>query len=271
MPYRVASTATGLVLLAAAVLKASSAGPETNPLLQQAGRLVGLFAVQLEFALGLWLLTGAFPGAARFAGAVTFAVFAAVNAWLGVQGESSCGCLGRHVSVDPWAMMALDLVVSASLLIFRPRLRTAPAGWGWPDRVAVGVGVAVSAAGLAVVGITIWGDPDEVAARVSGAVITPRQQVVSVGDGPPQARRTVMVELRNHGRQAVRLVGSRSSCSCTTVTDLPAVIPAGEVRPIEVAVSLKGSPGRFLKQVLFYTDDGRQGVVAVWVQGTIRE
>jgi hypothetical protein len=34
MTYRIASIAAGLVLLAAAVLKASSAGPETNPLLQ---------------------------------------------------------------------------------------------------------------------------------------------------------------------------------------------------------------------------------------------
>ncbi len=269
MAYRITSIAAGLFLLTAALLKASSAGPETNPLLQKAGHLVGLLAVQVEFALGLWLLTGAFPSAARFVGAATFAAFAAVNAWLGMQGESSCGCLGRHVSVNPWAMMALDLAVSASLLTFRPRARTAPAGW--PERVAIGIGVAVLAVGLTVGGISVWGDPDDVAARLSGAAVTARQDVVSVGEGPPQDHRTVVVELRNHSPRPVRVVGSRSSCSCTTATDLPTVIPAGGVRPIEVAVTLKGTPGRFMQRVLFYTDDGRQGVVAVWVQGTIRE
>ncbi len=95
--------------------------------------------------------------------------------------------------------------------------------------------------------------------------------VVDIGVGPPQSRVTVTVELTNYSATSVRVVGSQSSCSCVAATELPAVIPPGQARPFEVAVIRKGTPGRFAQQLLFYTDDGRRGAVAVQVHGLIRE
>ncbi len=94
MTARVFAIAAGLLLVVAAMFKTVAPAADGNLVAAVAGRLPALLTTQIELALGVWLLSGVYPLTARWIVASLFLAFAAVNAWLVLQGESSCGCLG---------------------------------------------------------------------------------------------------------------------------------------------------------------------------------
>lgn len=81
-----------------------------------------IFQVELELALGIWLVSGVFKRAAWLAALGCFGVFCAVTLYKGLAGFGSCGCFGR-VHVSPWVtLFAVDLPAAALLGVFRPSM-----------------------------------------------------------------------------------------------------------------------------------------------------
>ncbi len=105
----------GAVLLAAAAFKTHqlTSGPmPENSLFTSRWFLIGLG--EFELALGLWLLSGAYPKQARIMALVTFASFGVVSLYQAFSGESSCGCFGK-ASVSPRHTLLLDSAAVVAL------------------------------------------------------------------------------------------------------------------------------------------------------------
>ena len=121
--YDVVRVALGLVLLAAAALKAHqlATGPvaETNLL---DSRWFLMIEVEFELLFGLWLLFGAYPRLTWAAALLLFTTFVAVSLFQIVSGEASCGCFGK-VPVNPWYTFAFDAAAVLALLLCRPSAR----------------------------------------------------------------------------------------------------------------------------------------------------
>lgn len=110
----------GVVLLLAAALKAHQAVTEPLKFTILGGSSVPVLAqVAFEVLLGLWLLTGWYPKAARWVSTACFAIFFTVVTYKAISGETTCGCFG-NIPVNPWITMGFDFVVVATLLQVRP-------------------------------------------------------------------------------------------------------------------------------------------------------
>lgn len=80
-----------------------------------------LIQIPLEFALGVWMVSGLFRKAAWLVG--TLAYFGFIFATLSkiLTGAESCGCFGQ-VHVDPWiTLFAIDIPFFLLLALFWPR------------------------------------------------------------------------------------------------------------------------------------------------------
>ena len=100
--YGVLRVFLGLVLLTAAGLKVHWLATERfwgTGFLES--RPFPAVVVVFEWLLGVWLLADLYPRAAWAAAAGAFSCFAVASAWMGVRGESSCGCFGQ-VNISPW-------------------------------------------------------------------------------------------------------------------------------------------------------------------------
>ncbi|MBY0232514.1 MAG: hypothetical protein K2W96_24815 [Gemmataceae bacterium] len=112
----------GAVLLVAAGLKGHSLLTDFVPgKTYLLSRFMQFITVELELALGLWLVSGlALLWAARVAMAF-FLALAGASGWLLASGAECCGCLGR-MAVSPWFSFAFNLIaVCALALTPRPR------------------------------------------------------------------------------------------------------------------------------------------------------
>ena len=80
-----------------------------------------ILAVELELAIGIWLLSGFFKKAAWLITLLCFSFFSLVTTYKAITGAESCGCFG-FVSVNPWVtLFAIDLPALAALVIFKPK------------------------------------------------------------------------------------------------------------------------------------------------------
>jgi len=108
-------TTLGVILLVAAALKGHSLLVDFVPgKTIFTSRPVQFLAVEVELALGLWLVSGiGLTWAARVAMAC-FLVLAASSGWLLASGAECCGCPGR-LSVSPWFTFLFNLAALGSL------------------------------------------------------------------------------------------------------------------------------------------------------------
>ncbi|MHC5116889.1 MAG: MauE/DoxX family redox-associated membrane protein [Planctomycetota bacterium] len=80
-----------------------------------------LIQIPLEFALGVWLVSGLFRKAAWSAGLVCYLGFIGVTLTKAITGAESCGCFGQ-IHVNPWiTLAAIDVPLFLLLAIFRPK------------------------------------------------------------------------------------------------------------------------------------------------------
>ena len=75
--------------------------------------------VEFELFFGLWLLANIWTKPTWAAALACFGLFTCVSLCKALSGHASCGCFGS-IQVNPWYTGALDLVVMASLLRWRP-------------------------------------------------------------------------------------------------------------------------------------------------------
>lgn len=89
-----------------------------------------LIQLPLEFALGVWMVSGLFRKAAWIAGTLAYFGFIVVTIFKIATGAESCGCFGQ-VTVDPKiTLFAIDIPFFLLLLIFRPKgLKLLPPPW----------------------------------------------------------------------------------------------------------------------------------------------
>jgi hypothetical protein len=89
-----------------------------------------LIQIPLEFALGVWMVSGLFRKAAWIAGTLAYLGFIAVTIFKVVTGAESCGCFGQ-VHVNPWiTLFSIDIPFFILLAIFRPKgLKVLPPPW----------------------------------------------------------------------------------------------------------------------------------------------
>ena len=112
----------GLLLLTAAGLK----GHEllTEPVANAdiwSNRYFLIFTVELEIALGIWLLSGVFRRIAWIAATICFSLFCCVTLYKALAGFGSCGCFGK-VHVNPWVtLFAIDVPAVIALLFVKPK------------------------------------------------------------------------------------------------------------------------------------------------------
>jgi hypothetical protein len=69
---------------------------------------------QIELILGVWLVVGLYPRAAKSTALAIFSVFCGVSLYQVLTGEQSCGCFGR-IPVNPRYVLLLDFFVVAVL------------------------------------------------------------------------------------------------------------------------------------------------------------
>jgi hypothetical protein len=124
------SAANNILLRLLGILLLVSAGLKGHELLTvpaagadlRSNRRFLIFQVELELALGIWLLSGVFKRAAWLAALGCFGVFCAVTLYKGLAGFGSCGCFGR-VHVSPWVtLFAVDVPAVVLLGVFRPSM-----------------------------------------------------------------------------------------------------------------------------------------------------
>ena len=107
------------LLLTAALKAAGMLGATWDPVgvFRAPGML--LLVVEVEFALAIWLLSGAANRACWVCTLLCFIALAAAAGYLWWVGEPACGCLGP-VRAPPLAMLVLDVTAIALLSASRP-------------------------------------------------------------------------------------------------------------------------------------------------------
>ncbi len=118
--YDVLRIVLGSILIVAAGLKCYQLG--SGPVAESGlltSRWFLIVVVEFELLFGLWLLAGSSPKLTWCLSIFCFLMFACVSLYEGICGRSNCWCFG-NVAVDPRATFALDVVLVAALLRWRP-------------------------------------------------------------------------------------------------------------------------------------------------------
>jgi hypothetical protein len=270
---QVVRIALALLLLSAAAFKAHALWTDTAqpfPLLHSLRAQIAV--IQIEALIGLWLLTGVYPHVARWIALCLFSTLAAASLYLGVRGESSCGCWGR-LQVNPWITFAVDIsaVIALALCRFPPPQFTEQS-YSWIKSAGRLLGGA--AAILAVAGgvfLLIANDPWSQLARWRGEFIIVEPPVSDLGSAPLGERRSFTINLANYGDRYVTCIGGTTTCACTATEDLPITVSPGESKPIRVRMVYRGSTGLFQHRFVLYTDEERQKFVVARFIGEVTE
>jgi hypothetical protein len=273
---RIVFVALGLLLLVTAFLKFQ--GPAGGAL----GQNTILFSPRLQFAvmevealLGLWLLSGRAKRAAWFFAVAFFLIVAGVSLYLGLMGQSSCGCFGR-IRVSPWSAFALDVACLVGLGLCRPSFRrgqgdnTADSHW-LRETFMIGGGVgAILAVCLGSILLAGGSHPGDFLARVRGDRVSVEPPMTDMGSGVAGQKCRFTVRLHNHSDHTITIDGGTTNCSCIATDDLPVSIPPGGSVPVTVSTGFKGTPGLFQQEFQFYYADGEeQGRVLARFEGRV--
>jgi hypothetical protein len=251
----------GSLLLVAAALKAW--GLALDPV----GR-AGFFSsaefqlaiVEFEIFLGIWLLTGLAAVGAWLTALATFTIFAGISFYLGVIGQTSCGCFGRF-SPSPWWAFALDAVVIGLLLLGRPDIAGLRDERGGsltrtmlPTLYAV-LGVVTISISLYAIAFAGYGSIPAAIAHLRGECVSVQPRLADVGTGTMGDQREAEINVTNWTEHPIRLIGGTADCSCTVLGDLLLTIQPNETRTVKVDVQMTGKPGIFTRKAAFLVDD----------------
>jgi hypothetical protein len=255
IPFRIVCISLGLLLLIAAGMKLQHASWEPFGQALIIPARVRIILIEVEAILGLWLLSCRASVLLRPVAAAYFAVLAAVSLFLAVNGEPSCGCFG-DVTVNPWIAFAIDIGAATLLAGLRPvhdranglsllqRHRPVLA-WLVTGLIVIVAGTVVAHGGIAPAWFALLGDP-----------VSVYPPVTDLGHAVRGTNREFTVTLHNHLPRQVRILGGTSDCSCAAAEDMPVTLPPGGMATVRVKGAFKGAPGSFVREFVFYTDQG---------------
>jgi hypothetical protein len=254
--YNAMRVALAGLLLIAAALKAHSlaTGYWTPNLLLTTPRSV-IAVVELEVLLGLLLLSGRLGRAVWWAALLFFISLTGASLYTALDGQSSCGCLGQIVDVNPWWTFGLDVFVVVLLLIWQPKAAT-PSNGGMHARAALHVGFGAAAILAIISGAFLLATDNPVAAlaRIRGEVVTIEPIVADVGTAEAGVIRAFEILVTNNSDWRVRIVGGTDVCKCSATDDLPIIIEPFGSKQITIRMAFTGTPGRFLHRFHLHTD-----------------
>ncbi|MFL5330307.1 MAG: MauE/DoxX family redox-associated membrane protein [Gemmataceae bacterium] len=266
--FTIIRIALGCLLLTTAALKLSGGS-------NQAVRIVLPFlsprlysaAVTFELLLGVWLLINIGPVWSWLTSIGFFGFMAFVSFRLGWLGQSSCGCLGRAITLHPWWAFSIDVVALAALTMFRPQRLSTEIRAGVPTLIG-GLTILACMTG----GVILWyGSPHGAVAHLRGETVGVSPEATDLGTGKRGDFRTITLDVTNYHDKKIRIVGGTSDCSCIATDDLPIDVSPKETRPINVRVKFTGTPGVFRRSFVLFADDEHLRVVPVAVTGRVME
>ena len=107
------------------------------------------------------------------------------------------------------------------------------------------------------------------AAYLRGERLMIRPVVFDLGELREGEQRELSFEATNLGGVPVRIVGSRSNCSCVVTNELPMTVPAGTSRQVNVFVKGAFPDGTavFSRDVVFFSDVRAQPICRTTIIG----
>jgi hypothetical protein len=206
------------VLIVAALLKGQDI--VTDPI---AGLRIGgarwllLVFAELEFVLGLWLLSHRDAQLARVFSLAFFTIFAAVSGYKAWLGEESCGCLG-WIRVPPLYSLGFNLGALVTLFVWCPK---EGGRWNASDQRGLfsrGRAVFVVGTVLLLIGTTgfAWLNPGDGVVRH----VTLHPEIHDFGEVAQGQTLTHVFTLSNNWDRPVRVVKVSTGCGCTVVDEL---------------------------------------------------
>jgi len=224
---RVVPSALGVILLAAAALKAQQlATGLTVESKYLTSRWILLSLIELELALGLWLVLGLYPRQTRWLALTSFATFSAASLQQALVGKASCSCFGA-ITLRPWYTLLFDVVAVVMLWSWRPEESIASESGGVSNSRShswrLGVfglfflpaGFLAASAGLQASGAAL-------------AIAAPR--AINMGEVPASGCKEVAFTLTNSGPVPLIVARIETSCHCLKI-ELPNHIlaPGGQI------------------------------------------
>ena len=264
---RAAAFLPALVLLAASALKVW--GLNVSPFAQYGTFLtptVQSVALAGEIVLGAWLLSGLSRFVAWLAAVVAFATFAGISGYLGIVGQSSCGCFGA-IKASPWAAFTLDIAVLVLLATGKPKWTS----WHYDCSLAnrwCGGAAAVMVV-LWLVALAFYGSTSAALAKLRNEHVSVEPGFVDLGEGKPFESRAASIDLINRTRSPIRIVGTNLGCACSLINALPLHLPPNERVTVGIRMNSPEGPGRFARIITLTTDDRVQPLVAIQVSGSV--
>ncbi len=265
----------GVLLLVTAGLKLFDPSPDTFSALHLlSSPRWRLAAIEMEALLGLWLLAGSLPGLLWLAAMLFFSLLAGVSLYLGIEGQSSCGCFGAKLPVSPWYVLGLDVVSVTSLWLARP---LDPVGIIAIFRhslkyFASYLSVATTAyiVGLSVLAYFLL---PQALAGLRGEAVSVEPPVTDIGSGFRGDVRYLQLQVVNHTARSIRIVGCLSGCSGVVIlpVDLPKAVPPEGMVAVEIKVKVRGPLERFKQPFMLLTDDEMQPLALAEVTGQVSE
>jgi hypothetical protein len=261
--------ALGLLLLTAAGLKLAGRGVSAVPQVGWfATPTIQVAAAEWEIVLGIWLLSGAYQIGAWFASLATFLSFAAISAYLGRIGVSSCGCFGA-IHASPWYAFGLDLIAIAVIGAFWPGVRPEIRGARYLQPPPLS-GVCMLFAIVLLVGSVVgslalyYGSVDAALARLRGDPVSVSETFVDLGHGTAGQFLQGTIELRNFTDDPIRVIGGTSDCQCAIIRDLPLTLEPNRATHVSIVMRIPAHSPHILltHRAEFLTDHPRQPKVS---------
>jgi hypothetical protein len=263
--------ALAFILFAAALAKCCQLAAELVDWAAMTGdEYFQLLVVAMELAVAMLLMSGRMRHVARFAAFGLFAVFTAVNLYLVVTGEPSCGCFGK-VPISPVVTLILDLAILVGLALFRPKYATSESSiW----RSLAPPALAGAAVSVVLVGTSLWfGSLQAAVAQLGGQSLSAYPTVSRIGAGEMDARRELKLTIWNHDSISIQLLGAKQNCNFFVADKLPLELAPGEQRELRCVagyVSLHKTP-RFRHSITLYTSSKSAPMIHLEVNGVVIE
>jgi hypothetical protein len=231
----------GGLLLISAGLKAQDGFYPALPLLANWQIAFWVF----EILLGFWLISRWQTVGSCFTGAGVYAVLAAVNVYLLVQGAPSCGCFGK-TQVSPWVMLAVDCLLALGLGFIGFSLRKIESSAEVKSTIAILLGMGIIASTSQMTANSSMFQERLAKLRGSALFFDPVVKLPAITAG---TQHTFALPLKNITEQPITISGATSDCSCIATEDLPFDLSPGESKLIRVTINAPVNLGVFERKI----------------------